>query len=367
MHLVTHFFVFNNILYKQIDDLGMRLPLSGCLSNIFLCYHESIWLENCPIEFKPVFYKRYLDNTFILFNGASHAPLFLEYMNSKHPNIDFTIENEQACKIAFLDVLITRFNTAVNRKPTFSGQGLSFFSNCTFRFKANSIKTLLHRAFNICSSYLSFHDELLFLKNYFHDNGYPKTLIENIINKFLSAKYDPPSDVEVVTKPKLFFKLPFYGYQSEKMKNDILSLFNKYFNEHHFNIVLSNNFSISSLFRYKDKLNKGMTAGTVYKWSCPNCRVHYIASSTRNLYVRASEHAGVSFRTGQHLSHPPHSSIRDHALDCNSFQHIRVDNFNIIGTSRNSTELRILESIFIHKTKPPLNNTQSAVPLYIVK
>ena len=109
-------------------------------------------------------------------------------------------------------------------------------------------------------------------------------------------------------------------------------------------------------------MNKGMTAGTVYKWSCPNCRVHYIGSSTRNLYVRASEHAGVSFRTGQHLSHPPHSSIRDHALDCNSFQHIRVDNFNIIGTSRNSTELPILGSIFIHKTKPPLNNTQSAVP-----
>ena len=87
------------------------------------------------------------------------------------------------------------------------------------------------------------------------------------------------------------------------MKNDILSLFYKYFNEHHFNIVLSNNFSISSLFRYKDKLNKGITAGTVYKWSCPNCRVHYIGSSTRNLYVRAAEHAGVSFRTGQHLSH----------------------------------------------------------------
>ena len=126
------------------------------------------------------------------------------------------MKNEQACKIAFLDVLISRsnkcFNTAVHRKPTFSGQGLSFFSNCTFRFKVNSIKTLLHRAFNICSSYLSFQDELLFLKNYFNDNGYPKTLIENIINKFLSAKYDPPSAVEVVTRPKLFFKLSFYGY-----------------------------------------------------------------------------------------------------------------------------------------------------------
>ena len=30
----------------------------------------------------------YLDDTFILFNDASHAPLFLEYVNSRHPNID---------------------------------------------------------------------------------------------------------------------------------------------------------------------------------------------------------------------------------------------------------------------------------------
>ena len=163
-----------------------------------------------------------------------------------------------------------------------------------------------------------------------------------------------------------FFNYPFMVISQKKMKHDILSLFNKYFNEHNFNIVLSNSFSISSLFRYKDKLNKCMTACAVHKWSCPNYRVHYIGSSTRNLYVRSAEHAGVSFRTGQHLSHPPHSSIRDHALDCNSFQHIHVDNFNIIGTSPNSTELRILESIFI-LSKPPLNNTQSAVPLYIVK
>ena len=90
----------------------------------------------------------------------------------------------------------------------------------------------------------------------------------------------------------------------KKMKHDILFLLNKYFNEHNFNINLSNNFSISSLFRYKDKLNKGMMAGTVYEWSCLNCRVHYIGSSPTNLYVLAAEHAGVSFRTGQHLSHP---------------------------------------------------------------
>ena len=72
-------------------------------------------------------------------------------MNSKHPNIDFTMEKRaklQNCLRLLYVLIITRsnncFNTTVHRKPTFSGQGLSFFSNCTFRFKVNGIKTLLH-------------------------------------------------------------------------------------------------------------------------------------------------------------------------------------------------------------------------------
>ena len=44
------FFRFNDVLYKQTGGLGMGLPLSGCLSNIFLCFNESIWLSNCPIN-----------------------------------------------------------------------------------------------------------------------------------------------------------------------------------------------------------------------------------------------------------------------------------------------------------------------------
>ena len=93
---------------------------------------------------------------------------------------------------------------------------------------------------------------------------------------------------------------------------------------------------------------------------------HYIGSSSRNLYISAAEHSGVSYRTGQTLPRTPQSSIRDHAISCNSTHHIHPDNFNILGTSRNVTELSILESLFIHKEKSSLNNTLSASLLRIV-
>ena len=94
-------------------------------------------------------------------------------------------------------------------------------------------------------------------------------------------------DVPIIWKWSLFF--PYFGKQSERLKSDILKLFNKYFTNHQFHIILTNNFTIGSLFSYKDRLNKGMTASAVYKWSCPNCRAHYIGSSSRNLYGRAAE------------------------------------------------------------------------------
>ena len=34
----------------------MGSPLGPRLANVFLCYHEKIWHQNCPSEFKPVIY-----------------------------------------------------------------------------------------------------------------------------------------------------------------------------------------------------------------------------------------------------------------------------------------------------------------------
>ena len=58
----------------------MGLPQSPIFADIFLSFHEEMWLSNCPIEFKPIFHRRYVDDTFILFSDKSHAPKFLNYI-----------------------------------------------------------------------------------------------------------------------------------------------------------------------------------------------------------------------------------------------------------------------------------------------
>ena len=147
----------------------MGLPLGPTFSNIFMCFHESSWLADCSSDFRPIFYKRYVADTFMLFKHKVQALSFLDYLNNKHPNIKFTVENAAGDKLPFLDCSVCRvgdrFDCSVYRKLTFSGLGMGFFSYCTFRFKLNCVWTLMSRAYKVCTSYILLQNEL-FLKNF---------------------------------------------------------------------------------------------------------------------------------------------------------------------------------------------------------
>ena len=116
-------------------ELAMGSPLGPTLANAFLFYHEKIWLQNCPSEFKLVIYRRYADDTFLLFFLKHHIKKFQNYLNRQHKNIKFTSETENENSISFLDIKITRdnnkFMTSVHRKLTFSGVFTNFGSFIT--------------------------------------------------------------------------------------------------------------------------------------------------------------------------------------------------------------------------------------------
>ena len=89
----THF-VFNGQLFDQIDGVAMGSPLGLSLANIFMCTLQQRYLNECPSEFKPVLYRRYVDDTFFLFRSRSDIEKFSDHINSYHPNIKFTVELE---------------------------------------------------------------------------------------------------------------------------------------------------------------------------------------------------------------------------------------------------------------------------------
>ena len=65
--LSNNYFLFDGIVYQQVDAVAMGSPLGPSLANAVLAHHEQTWLNDCLDEFKPVYNKRYVDDIFVLF------------------------------------------------------------------------------------------------------------------------------------------------------------------------------------------------------------------------------------------------------------------------------------------------------------
>ena len=194
----------------------MGSPLGPTIANVFQSFYEMKWLEQCPNEFKPVFYRRYVDYIFVLLEPAEHLSKFHAYLNTCHPKMSFSFEQEVNGKLPFLDVEVSRqqgkFVTTVYRKPTFSGMYTHFDSFLPTDCKAGMIYTLTYRCFKICSDWTRFNEELNFLKHVFLKNGYPLPVIDKcfktVINKFDIKR----PQVTTVEKKTLVLSLTYLGY-----------------------------------------------------------------------------------------------------------------------------------------------------------
>ena len=137
------FFIFDQVMYIQIDGIAMGSQLGPILANTFLCHFEKQWLSECPPDTLPKVFKRYVNDIFEMFLCQSHLKDFVNYMNTKHANIKFTSEFEENDSFFFLDVKTTRRNnqlvTSVFRKATFSDVFTNFKSFLPVGYKCGLV------------------------------------------------------------------------------------------------------------------------------------------------------------------------------------------------------------------------------------
>ena len=126
-------FSVNNRLIKQTDGCPMGGPISLVFADIYMCKME----DDVVAPLKPIFYKRYVDDTSVRRKRNTTDELF-EKLNTYRENIKLTIEENPT---KFLDTEIVRHNstiiTKVYRKSnTFP---IHWSSKIPFRYKRNAI------------------------------------------------------------------------------------------------------------------------------------------------------------------------------------------------------------------------------------
>ena len=115
-------FGFNNTIFQKVDGISMGSPLCIVLSNIFVGFPEEILFKTTN---KPVFYKWYSDNTFVVFSLRSESRCFFHRVNQPHPVLTFICELENGNSLPFPDVLVEwtypGIQTSIYQKPILTG------------------------------------------------------------------------------------------------------------------------------------------------------------------------------------------------------------------------------------------------------
>ena len=219
----------------------------------------------------------------------------------------------------------------------------------------------MHRAYHLSSHINSFTHELDKLRNFFQINGYPSGLIENAFRKFLNNVFPPSAPVSLVKKEEIFIQLPFIGPCSYEITKYLKRILPFYFPQIDFKFALKNDFKVKKFFPFKDKLPAEMLSNVIYQFKCCVCNDTYIGSTSKQAKVRI--HNILEFRTALAIDYKIPSTVAPESIPWIKKHYLTNDNFKILDTADNESDLRILESLYIFKNRPKLNMDSSAGPL----
>lgn len=269
-------------------------------------FEEKHILSNDTYKRSIKYYGRYVDDTFILFDGTlrqlDHMVANLNKVNSK---IQFTAEHEVEDSINFLDSTVRRRNGLLSyniyRKPTTTNMTIHSSSFHPRSHKMAAFNCYVYRALRFPLSNEDRDRELDIIKHIAVSNGYKSTIVDDIARKFTKKALLPRPPMEVKKYVTTDFNNAFSSAISNVLKK----------NNMHVAFSTSNN-----LFGFLKPRNRPVpleSKSGVYRLTCGSCDKFYIGQTGRSFGVRFKEHlprnkdpATLSSNYARHLSEENH-------------------------------------------------------------
>ena len=333
-------FQFQNSLYVQIDGVAMGSSLGPTLASFAMHLVES------QIRSMPLYYRRYVDDVFAVFQNKKVAVDFLSTLNSIHPNIQFTLETEHDSKLKFLDVIVikkdNKFETAWSLKDTNTGVYINRCAIAPLKYKRAAIRSLIFRAKHLSSTISHYEKAYVLIRQIFIRNGYHVQFIEKIKDEIDSK---PKIQARQDTKT-IYWRLPYVAEKDQETKKALHSI-NRVLPAGVRLAIAYRTYKTSNLFPNKDPVPQCLSSNVVYKFHCRQCNSCYIGETRRHLATRITEHVH---------GRPQDSEITKHSHKAGP------DDFTIIHRTKFT---KIAESLVI-KSIPKcylLNEHDSSMPL----
>ena len=247
--------------------------------------------------------------------------------------MNFTYEVEERRKLTFLDVLVTRerdsLSTSVHTKTTNSGDCINFSSIAPERYKIGVIKTFLHRAYTVSSSWNSFHCEVKRIKQLLTNNNYPMLTIEREIKNFLDRKFaqniTPSNDATI----ELFYQSQMsslYKQEEQSLQRIVHEHVRPLGNSKIMLHIYYKSMKMKNLFIRNNPHSSRQSSHVAYRYRCNHqeCQLQdqiYIGYTECTLTERCRNHAQNGSILQHNVSQHTQSIITKQILDATEVLH----------------------------------------------
>ena len=351
LHVVLSntYFTFEKRIFQQIKGLPMGSPLSGLMAIIFMDNIERQALQQVP---SIPFFKRYVDDCFMLTQNEQTAREFHAILNSQNENVKFEIElpSNDNC-LSLLDFTISTNNS----RPSFEFYKKSARKNTFVHFRSNIangtkmaiIRNERNRITERCTNPNSKNEHLQNFDNILRLNGYP----ESFIHRSKQGTTKTSRNINT-NNDKCYLKMPFI---SEKVNFKIKRILKA--EKLSIGLAQKSTTTLRSVLRSRHNTDNNcrMSAcpirnnkicfqtNVVYQVTCSKCQNFYIGSTIRPLHVRIKEHVTRDS-----------SSIFKHLTKCDT----KEITTTILARERDNANIRLMEAQLINKYAPRINTKE---------
>lgn len=342
--LKQNYFSFNDEHYVQEEGLAMGSPLSGLLADLYLNYFENEYLFSCNNKYKDkiLSYSRYVDDTFLVFDGTyRQIEVLLNYMNSLDPKIKFTMELEVNNSLNFLDLTVTkennRFTYKIYRKPTTTDTVIHADSHHPYEQKMAAFNAFVYRMLTVPLKPEDRLEEINTIKYIAIANGYNSSVVDKIIKRQSSRirNYNGSKLVKVGRENNnKFIATEYNNVLPRIIKNEL--------KKHNITVSFRTTNSIQKLLKQKVNIGNEKKTG-VYKVICDDCNKFYVGQTGRPAIERFKEHLPKSDISKTRSSFAQHLMMSNHGYT--GFQ----KNFVLLHNCRKGSYMNALEECEIYK------------------
>lgn len=341
-------FTFNDVLYLQTDGMSMGSCLAPTMASFAMDMVEKK-IRNYTGS-APIFYKRYVDDIFCIFDSSANIHEFHSFLNEIHPDIEFTVEEEKNDSLIFLDTVITKagdvFDLSWYLKETNTGVYTPNAAYSPKRYRISAMRSLFSRALKINSSVSNYNKSVETITNIFRKNGFSDRDISRVRVE-VEARHETgvPVSSDQQSRRIVNWSFPYIAESENGLLRQVKDI-NRILTDVKIRPVFTT-MKTSTFFSNKDKVSPELKSQIVYQYTCEHCAKCYIGCSIRHFVTRMNEHL-KGYPTPTEISlhiHPPDKK-----------------NFKIVA---NTYYPRILESILLkkHKVNDLINDRGSSINL----